>query len=233
MESKVNSPMAAHRIRSRKRSKPVIMPRKEPRQGRSKATCEAILQATARILSMGGLSALNTNRVAETAGVSVGSLYQYYPNKESLLTALSEEHHAQILAHLNQLLAKRAKSDPLSTTVAQVIEIALAHQFDHAALAAALEYAERDLPESKVLSVLHQGILEAIEQLLRAHARDVRGDIKTAALDIIEISSALINGAALRGEENTPSLKRRVLRAVMGYLSYAVISPRSTVSRAS
>lgn len=66
--------------------------RKSPRQARSQATVEAILTAAARILTKEGFEALTTNRVATVAGVSVGSLYQYFPNKEALVRALCERH---------------------------------------------------------------------------------------------------------------------------------------------
>jgi AcrR family transcriptional regulator len=66
--------------------------RKMPRQSRSKATVDALLQATAHILLEGGIEALTTNHVAEVAGVSIGSLYQYFPNKGSILAALIEKH---------------------------------------------------------------------------------------------------------------------------------------------
>jgi AcrR family transcriptional regulator len=66
--------------------------RKRPSQDRSRATVDAILEATARILVREGYEALSTNRVAADAGVSIGSLYQYFPNKEALIAALSERH---------------------------------------------------------------------------------------------------------------------------------------------
>ena len=74
--------------------KPRILPstRKEPRQTRARETVEAILTAAARILTSEGFGALTTNRVAEVAGVSVGSLYQYFPHKEALVRALCERH---------------------------------------------------------------------------------------------------------------------------------------------
>jgi AcrR family transcriptional regulator len=74
--------------------KPRIPPqtRKEPRQARARETVEAILTAAARILTSEGFGALTTNRVAEVAGVSVGSLYQYFPHKEALVRALCERH---------------------------------------------------------------------------------------------------------------------------------------------
>jgi AcrR family transcriptional regulator len=66
----------------------VSNPRKQPVQARSTATVDAILEATLQVLIAVGKDRLTTTRVAERAGVSVGTLYQYYPNKTSLLQAI-------------------------------------------------------------------------------------------------------------------------------------------------
>ena len=88
----------SHSVPEKKRlSKPRVAPRKAPSQSRAQATVEAILEATARILSRSGFEALGTNQVAQAAGVSIGSLYQYFPNKEALVSALVER-HAQHMA---------------------------------------------------------------------------------------------------------------------------------------
>jgi len=79
-------------------------PRKEPAQARSKALVDAIIEATARVLIAGGLEALNTNEVAAVAGVSVGSLYQYFPSKEALLASLIERELSDDLAQAYAML---------------------------------------------------------------------------------------------------------------------------------
>ena len=66
--------------------------RKKPIQSRSKVTVDALLEATTHILLKDGVEALTTNHVSERAGVSIGSLYQYFPNKASLIAALIERH---------------------------------------------------------------------------------------------------------------------------------------------
>jgi AcrR family transcriptional regulator len=73
-----------------------LSPRKRPSQSRSAATVKAILDATARILVERGYAATSTNAVAERAGVSVGSLYQYFPNKDALIAALHTRHIEQM-----------------------------------------------------------------------------------------------------------------------------------------
>ncbi|MBP5977105.1 TetR/AcrR family transcriptional regulator [Brasilonema sp. CT11] len=67
-------------------------PRKLPQQDRSKVTVDAIMTATARILTEEGYDKASTNRIAELAGVSIGSLYQYFPNKEALVASLVADH---------------------------------------------------------------------------------------------------------------------------------------------
>jgi len=73
-----------------------VMARKTPRQERSKVMVEAILEAAAQIFAELGYARATTNKIAERAGVSVGSLYQYFPNKDSLISSLHEVHHAKI-----------------------------------------------------------------------------------------------------------------------------------------
>jgi AcrR family transcriptional regulator len=73
-------------------SRSPLRPRKKPTQARSRATVDAILAAAAQVLQVKGYAGATTDRIAERAGVSVGSLYQYFPNKDALLVALAEQH---------------------------------------------------------------------------------------------------------------------------------------------
>lgn len=73
-------------------AKPTETKRKTPRQARARATVDAILFAAAHILKTDGQSGFTTNRIAEVAGVSIGSLYQYFPNKQAIVDALRERH---------------------------------------------------------------------------------------------------------------------------------------------
>src|SRR5947208_6473911 len=86
--------------------KPPTKPRKNASQERSRATVEALIEATARILVREGFDKASTNRIALAAGVSVGSLYQYYPGKEALVVAVIERHNRDLMRLVSQALAE-------------------------------------------------------------------------------------------------------------------------------
>jgi len=90
------------------RAIPTTSPRRRPRQARAQATVDAIVKATARVLVDEGYDRASTNRVALAAGVSIGSLYQYFPSKEALVAALVEDHIAKMQSALTQSLTGAA-----------------------------------------------------------------------------------------------------------------------------
>ena len=93
--------------------------RKAPRQRRSQVMVDVILQAAARVLAKSGWAKFNTNEVARIAGVSIGSLYQYFPNKLALAEAIRQQHLAAIL----QVLAGAStQEDSLAIRVERLIE---------------------------------------------------------------------------------------------------------------
>lgn len=80
----------------------VEIPRKVPRQQRAKASVDCVLEAAAQVLEATGAGGFNTNAVAERAGVSIGTLYRYFPDKKSILIALAERERE---AHRQAMLA--------------------------------------------------------------------------------------------------------------------------------
>lgn len=95
----------------------LLQPRKAPQQSRSTATIEAIHIATIQVLLAGGVGRLTTTRVAERAGVSVGTMYQYYPHKQALLFAIVERQLEKIM--IDMLAATERLSGQDLTTVAE------------------------------------------------------------------------------------------------------------------
>jgi AcrR family transcriptional regulator len=107
-------------------------PRKTPRQARSREMVEVILQAAARVLVKVGFERTTTNRVAEAAGVSVGSLYQYFPSKEALVAALIGR-HVDAMRGLVLDGLDRVRALPLRPAARVMIElVAQAHAVDPA-----------------------------------------------------------------------------------------------------
>lgn len=110
--------------------KPLVNPRKMASQERSRATVDALIEATARILVRDGFDKASTNRIAEEAGVSIGSLYQYYPSKEALVAAVIERHNQQTMRVVRGALAELATL-PVEQAVRSLVAIAIeAHRID-------------------------------------------------------------------------------------------------------
>ena len=101
-----------------------LKPRKVPKQQRSRALVDAIIEATARVLVARGFESLNVAEVAEVAGVSIGSLYQYFPHKEALVVALLERHADRESAFLEARFTELRAATPaalLRTAVTAVL----------------------------------------------------------------------------------------------------------------
>lgn len=84
--------------------------RREPRQGRSRQTVHAVLGAVPRVIRREGVDAVTTNRIAEAAGVSIGSLYQYFPNKKAIFSALHERHVEDVHRVIQRTMADHSSS---------------------------------------------------------------------------------------------------------------------------
>ena len=84
--------------------------RREPRQGRSRETVHAVLGAVPRVIRREGVDAVTTNRIAEAAGVSIGTLYQYFPDKKAIFSALHERHVEDVHGVIERAMAERVRS---------------------------------------------------------------------------------------------------------------------------
>lgn len=106
------------------KKKSIASPRKEPVQERSRRTVQAISQATAQVLVRLGYEKTTTGAVAECAGVSIGTLYQYFPNKELLVASVVNAHYREVLATVESVLLEHAKS-PLEESLRALIRSSL------------------------------------------------------------------------------------------------------------
>jgi len=177
-------------------------PRKEPRQERAKATVDAILSATARILVKEGYDRASTNRIAEAAGVSVGSLYQYFPSKEALVAALIEKHSQEMLSYLESRAASHAPTAPLRTLVRDVVHAMVdAHRVDPKLHRVLMEQVPR-VGALKRLSELDDRALELIRTYLEFRSPELRPkNLKLAAFLMASLVEAVTHGAVLMHPE--------------------------------
>src|SRR4051812_12682186 len=103
--------------------KPLTKPRKNASQDRSRATVDALVEATARILVKDGFDRASTNRIAETAGVSIGSLYQYFPGKDALVAEVINRHTEDLMQVVRDALAEVIEL-PLERAVCRIVSVA-------------------------------------------------------------------------------------------------------------
>ncbi len=197
---------------------PSLSPRKLPRQERSEATVAVILEAAARVLGERSLDGFNTNRVAEVAGVSVGSVYQYFPNKAALVTALITRAQAELAQAIEACIEKSAAKS-LDGLLSGLIAIAIDHQFRNPVFAAALDHEEQRLPLDDLLLAAQQRLVRAVDGALRSHPALGRVRLPAyAAPDCLTIAKALIEAESMSAQPNLTRLRTRVLRALRGYL---------------
>ncbi len=105
-------------------------PRKSASQQRSRLTVDALLEATARILVKEGYDHASTNRIAQAAGVSIGSLYQYFPSKEALVAAVIDRHMQEMMQVAREALAGVA-SRPVEDAARELVRVMIdAHRVD-------------------------------------------------------------------------------------------------------
>lgn len=193
-----------------------LLPRKQAKQQRSKATVDTILEAAARILEDKGFDGLTTNAIAERAGVSIGSCYQYFPSKEAIVATLIERESAE----LGDALQQAGKAGHWTQGIGLAVAAAVRHQMQRPRLAVLLDSAEYalNLPAEQAggVNALAQAVLVRLLQLGDAPAVT---DIAQSAADLVAMAHGMIESAGRRGESDHQSINERVLRAIGGYLA--------------
>lgn len=188
-----------------------LRPRKTPSQPRSEETVAVIIEAAAQVLETDGFDGFNTNAVARRAGVSIGSLYQYFPGKEALTAALIRREKARFSEEMAAALTMRSGKAALESA----IRASVRQQLQRPVLAKLLDIEEgrpalRDEADSTDLQALVGAIV------LRAAPRHPQPQV--AADDLFAMIRGMVDAAGERGERDVEDLERRVGAAVFGYL---------------
>lgn len=203
--------------------KPQTSPRKSASQRRSQVTVDALVEATARILVRDGYDKASTNRIAAVAGVSIGSLYQYFPSKEALVAAVIERHTRQLSDVIQAALA-RVLTSPLDTAIRELVGAAIdAHSVDpklHCVLAEQVPRVGRleniDAAE-KQARLLLRNYLEAHRDEISIADLDLATFILVTTVEALTHSAVLHRPDVLTGEKAVEFVDE-VTQLVLGYL---------------
>src|SRR5580704_235897 len=141
-------------------------PRKTPIQARSTVTVEAISEAAIQVLMSHGAERFTTTRVAERAGVSVGTLYQYYPNKQSLLFAVFEHHMNNVAARV-EAACESGRHKPLAEMIREMVEAFVDAKMERADISVALYRVAAEVGGPAVIKRIGQRSRKAVEGMLQ------------------------------------------------------------------
>lgn len=192
-------------------------PRKSPVQARSAATVEAILEAAARILESEGLEGYTTNAIAKRAGVSIGSLYQYFPNKDAVTAALVMADTEDIASRMEAAFREYADK-PLTESIDAQIDVAVSHQLDRPVLARLIDMEAHRFGTEPRLDAAHARVLGVVRDLLMRSGVSLPFDLETTAQDVFALSHGIIDFAGMQDETDRDCLKARIRHAVLSYL---------------
>jgi AcrR family transcriptional regulator len=190
--------------------------RKRPQQARSRATIDAILDAAAHILGDRGWTGLTTNATAELAGVSIGSLYQYFPNKLALVEAVRRRHFDEVLAVLraatDDKIVRRRRIEALVDGMIAV----------HSHYPAAHRVLLEESPRGEDTRVIHDRFdvecRSAYETLVKANSHGA-DNVTIASQVFAGAVAGAVHEAARQGTLGSPTLRAEMIHLVRSYLS--------------
>jgi len=203
--------------------RPLTKPRKVASQERARATVDALVEATARILVKEGFDKASTNHIAEVAGVSIGSLYQYFPSKEALVAAVIERHQQQIMHTVRRELAE-VLVQPVEKAVRKLVAVAVeAHRVDPVLHRVLAEQIPR-VGKLEKLETFNRENYTLFRTYLESHRDEIRvDDLELAAFVCVTSIEALTHNAVLHyskilSDEAMEALVDEAARLVTGYL---------------
>jgi len=204
--------------------KPLTKPRKSASQDRSRATVDALVEATARILVKEGFDRASTNRIAETAGVSIGSLYQYFPGKDALVAAVIDRHTEDLMQVVQRTLTEVIEL-PLETAVRRIVSVAIdAHCVDPKLHRVVAEQIPRSgkLENGEVFNRRYfgffRGYLETHKAEIRKTDLDLAAFVCVTSIEAVT-HNAVLNHSELLSGDGVEALIEEATRLVVGYLS--------------
>lgn len=197
--------------------------RKAPRQRRSQETVDALIEATALTVAERGLADATTNHIAARAGVSVGSLYQYFESKDALIDALLDRSSQELAAVVDQRLAGLLDAPPrvvvenLLTAVVEVLQDGPAHHLE-------LLRHWQQISTLRALQSLERHMHDACRRYVLRHVTAVRIDDLPAALFVV-INSTLFTLLHYLSQSPPPLPREAVITSLSEMIARYVSAP--------
>lgn len=207
--------------------RPRTEPRKKPVQRRSRETVASILTAAAQVFDRHGMEGGTTNRIAARAGVSIGTLYQYFPGKEAIAAALLEEHNAQAVELIETLVARARRERPsVREGLQEYVGAMLAFHSGHPRLQHILL---EEVPRSEALhrsqAETRAKAVDAVARLMSRSGDVGRPDPSRAAYMLVEAVEALTHRYAAHPESQTMEASEFVEEVVTMLEAYLTLPP--------
>ena len=192
--------------------------RRKPKQVRARQTVEAVLDAVTRVMKRHGVAALTTNRIAEAAGVSIGSVYQYFPDKAAIYVALHDRH----VDHIGQLVERTRAAHahaPFEQLVRALVDVLVDEHASDPELYELLETVPGGSVSVGQLAMRLRGVLEPA---MGSHRPKVaaRGELDRVLFVVANMLDSLCHAAALRRPPklSLAAAKDETVRAVVSYV---------------
>ena len=192
--------------------------RKTPIQARSTVTVEAISEAAIQVLLSRGAERLTTTRVAERAGVSVGTLYQYYPNKRSLLFAVMEQHLDNVATRV-EAACKGACHKKLAEMIREMVEAFVDAKMERADISTALYRISADVGGPALIKRISQRTRQAVEAMLQT-APDAKLPPDRINIDLMLSAMAGVMRSLLEAGPSSATLRKSREQLVLLCQSY-------------
>jgi AcrR family transcriptional regulator len=202
---------------------------RKPQQGRSRATVDAILQATAQVMREEGAEALSTNRVAQVAGVSIGTLYQYFADKGALTDAIAETADAAFAVAMAEVMPM-AMAAPIDQAVRMLLEATFAvRRRDPALVREVLRMWSRTSAArlQRVPPAVSQGVLAALEARKEELGID---DVERVAFVLITAIHAVLVSRVVDDRFDVERIEQDVIRLALGFLAPQTLTTRTATT---
>ena len=201
------------------RSQAVLEPRKSPVQARSAASVDAILEATVQVLLHVGKERLTTTRVALRAGVSVGTLYQYFPNKSALLKAALKRHLDEVTDAL-ELVYHEQRGNSVEQMATALISAFLQAKMRDAKTSVALYAVSSDVDGAKIVQQKAIRSNKAIVEMLKTASEPLTVDPQLVAS---MLQGAMVGVSRRMLESGAPEKQFETLRQELVFLACAYL----------